>query len=96
LAKDYPATLAADQAIAVKFWEKLGWNPVLTRIFPRATKYSEYEYVKRKALQDCESTDWDEVRKFARRFLNLLSEVKNGPSPPQWYPKDSIEERAVR
>lgn len=86
LEKDNPETQAAEKKIVSDFLAEARLSPALVDIFPGALKYSEYGWLKRKALRaiarkagvetsfdrDCDFTDWDRVRLFARSFAETL------------------------
>jgi menaquinone-dependent protoporphyrinogen oxidase len=70
-----------------QFSERTGWQPEKTGVFAGALAYSQYNPVVRFVLKrisashdgdtdtsrDYEYTDWDDVARFAKQFLNTLA-----------------------
>jgi len=79
--------------LSSEFLERCHWQPQLREGFAGALCYSRYGWFKKRFVHwiarkaglssdmehDLELTDWDEVRLFAQRFVELLSPAANSP-----------------
>lgn len=97
LDKVHPQSRDAERKIVRDFLERAEVRPALQAIFGGAIRYSKYGFLKRMALhaiaqkagaetrtdRDYEFTDWDEVRKFARDFVDRLERKVPVESPPR-------------
>ncbi len=82
LQKDNEKVQQEERCIVENFLAEVGWKPDFWEIFPGALSYSKYGWLKKRIMRaiskkagrdtdlnrDYEYTDWQQVRKFARRF----------------------------
>lgn len=83
----------ADENLA-RFLTRCDWNPVLTQCIAGRLAYTKYGWIKRRFMrriaesmnaptdtaQDHEFTDWEQVRDFADRLIQLMGELGLGLS----------------
>jgi menaquinone-dependent protoporphyrinogen oxidase len=98
-------------AIMEKFFATAGWRPTFSRNVAGALPYTRYGWFKRWIMhrmarkagvetdtsRDYEYTDWDELRSFARMFVERLERTRRVPAISGAYvaPQSSRESRRL-
>lgn len=86
-----PLTVQEEQRISSEFLSSVGLKPMINTIFAGALTYSQYGWFKRLLMkriaaraggsadttQDHEYTNWEDVAKFANRFVCLVQTNRN-------------------
>lgn len=82
-----PAAAPALAAIMARFEDRCGWRPTVTKPVAGALLYRKYNWLKRWMMRrivashggetdtsrDYEYTDWNDVRRFASEFLDVMA-----------------------
>lgn len=90
-----PKTQETVRSIAMNFFKSCSWDPMMWTTFAGALTYTKYGWFVRWMMRrisekaggdtntsrDYEYTNWDEVRAFAKDFVKLVYQVREGVKP---------------